>query len=88
MATAQDLDVVIYEPGRNFTEIRTFDPNIKSLKEKSAGLYVKAPQIKEARVILPKEKAGEWQRWAQSQKPKNTLSDEAISRESMYGERG
>lgn len=88
--------MIIFESNRKFTEIRTSDPKL-ALVEKKAGYHAKSsgvakgktPDKKTPHVIKSQTKSEMWREWAADHKKGATvLSDEAISRESIYGDRG
>jgi hypothetical protein len=97
LASEQNLDVIIYERGRRFTEIRTSDPELvgdagKFNSQNKFPVSAKSGSAKSSPrngKTLPQAKSKLWREWANNHKKgASALSDEAISRESIYGERG
>lgn len=91
IAGEQNLDVIIFERGRTYTEIRTFDPKTAGRRRRSPARRIRSASLKETnnRDSSPQKKAELWREWAaRHQSSRQGLSDEAISRESIYGERG
>ncbi len=92
IASEQNLDVIIYERGRRFTEIRTSDPKSQRNDRMSVGRSGPSTPARSHRLrqnSLPEKRSQLWQEWAASHKKQTpALSDEAVSRESIYGDRG
>lgn len=94
IAGEQHLDLVIYERGRRFTEIRTSDPKLAHVPEKAAfgkgaSAGVKATTVEKVKEAPSTTKSQLWREWASGHREgASVLSDEAISRESIYGDRG
>lgn len=91
MAREQDLDVIIYERGRRFTEIRTSD--VELVKSLGISEPLDSASIRKTGATKPaseaEAKSRTWREWAAGHNKNGAaLSDEAISRESIYGERG
>jgi hypothetical protein len=91
IASEQDLDVIIFERGRTYTEIRTFDPETAGRRRRSPARRIRTASLKGTnnQDSSPQKKAELWRQWAAGHQPNGQgLSNEAISRESIYGERG
>lgn len=91
IASEQNLDVIIFERGRTYTEIRTFDPKTAGRQRRSPARRIQTASLEGTNNhdSSLQKKAELWRQWAAGHQPnRQGLSDEAISRESIYGERG
>lgn len=85
-ARKDNVDLIIHAPIGRFTQYTEIDSRKPNDPRSPAGTVTTSLWQNN---IQPRDKARKWREWAASHaRKKQFLSDEAVSRESIYGERG